>query len=95
MTKKTPEEMIKELHQEARYRIESQQEKLNSSYEQLPYRVKVLSEMTGMDEATLITAAVRVTHSHANLTWDQVLSVVHTFYLHKRNLEREQEGQED
>jgi hypothetical protein len=49
--------------------------------------------MTGMDEATIITAAARATHSHANLTWDEVLSVVHTFYLHKRNLERE--GQED
>lgn len=93
MEKKTPEEIIAELHQEAIYRIESQQEKLKSTYEHLPYLVKVLSERTGMDETTLITAAVRTTHSHANLTWDQVLSVVHTFYIHKRNLE--QERQED
>jgi hypothetical protein len=93
MEKKTPEQMIAELHQRALDDIEIQRTRLNERYEFIPSRLKKLAEMTGMDEATIITAAARATHSHANLTWDEVLSVVHTFYLHKRNLERE--GQED
>ncbi len=91
--KKTPEEMIKELHQSAKWDIEGLRTRLDERYEAIPAQLKKVAGLTGIDEATLITLAVRTTFSHANLTWDQVLSVVHTFYIHKRNLERE--GQED
>jgi hypothetical protein len=92
MEKKTPEQMIAELRQRALDDIEIQRTRLNERYEFIPSRLKKLTEMTGMDEATIITAAVRAAHSQAE-TWDQIIDVLYTFHCHKRNLERE--GQED
>jgi TRAP-type uncharacterized transport system substrate-binding protein len=91
MEKKTPEQMIAELRQSALWDIEGQRDKLKERYESIPSQLKKVAGLTGIDETTIITLAVRTTFSHANLTWDQVLSVVQTFYLHKRNLEQEQE----
>jgi hypothetical protein len=95
MAKKTPEEMIAELRQSALWDIEGQRDKLKERYESIPAQLKKVAELTGIDETTIIKLAVRTTFSHANLTWDQVLSVVQTFFIHKRNIERENEGQED
>lgn len=89
----TPEEMLNELREKDRFRLEALREGLNERYDGITRHLKALAAMTGIDEATIVESCVHTTFKHDDLTWEKVLLVLHTFYVNKIYVERDKEQQ--
>jgi len=76
------------LLEEELLEIEGKKDKLRAIYEHIPATLRRVNELTGIDIDLLISMS-RAAYHYQDLEWYQVLDVMASVYLAKRNIEED------
>lgn len=83
----SPEEMLQRLYEDDKESIRRKQVELDKVYATLPVLLKETAEMMGMPAEQLAKLAKQTTFLHQNVTWYEVVSILHSFHVYQNNRE--------
>jgi hypothetical protein len=81
------ETMLQRLYEEDRDNILREQTKLDRVYTTLPKLIEDTAELMGISAERLARLAKHTTFLHQNVTWYEVVSILHSFHVSQKNLE--------
>jgi hypothetical protein len=88
--------MLNELQERELSRLEAKKlDLITRIYPYMPEDIKSISELTGIPEEVLVRTCVHTACLYNDMEWHQIMNIIRSFFLVKRNIESNREEKEE